>query len=127
MDERWTDSNGLREHVVSHNGKNHKRVEHVRAATPSRTLYRRSLADAAQSYLRLVRLSVAKTSSTSVRSMLAERFLSSVLAMLIGFVIFWTSFIFVILSGLSLTLALLIAVLRRCGRSVRSLLHSIRN
>lgn len=89
--------------------------------------FRSLKAEDAQFYWRQARRSARRTLSTFDHYMSGERFLYSVLVMLIAFVTLWMSFIFAILSGSMLILKLSIAALVRCGRSVRSLFSSSRN
>lgn len=97
-----------------------------RASNRSRTKFPSSQADAARYYSPRDRRSAAKILNIFDHSTSGEKFLFSVLAMLIGFVTFWMSFISVILNGSILILKLLTAVLLKCGRSARSLWRNIK-
>jgi hypothetical protein len=77
------------------------------------------------SYLQRVRPFVEKTSNTSVRSMLRERFLFSVLTMLTAFAIFWMSCISAILSGSIAILLFLLTTAGRFGRRMQRFARSI--
>jgi hypothetical protein len=90
-----------------------------RSRRESQTTSRFSKADGVRYYWQQVRHYVVKTSSTSGLSTNAGSLVYSGLAMLIAFVTLWTSFIFAILNGSNLILGLLIAALRKLGRSVR--------
>ena len=127
MEERCTRTNGSSEHVKFKNGTSNAKLLHdVSVRNRQRTTYRSLKAEERQFYWRQVRLSAKKILNTFDRFMSVERFLYSVLAMLIAFVTFWMSFIFAILSGLNSIRKLLTAALLRCGRSVRRAWQSIR-
>lgn len=127
MEERWTGSNASLARRKFKNGSDNENVLNALVQRSRRqTKSRYSLADVARFYLQRVRLFAKKILNTSDLSTQKERFLFSVLAMLIAFVTFWTSSIFAILNGSNLILRLSIVALLKCGRSARRAWRSIR-
>lgn len=119
MRETCTRTNGSSEHGSFKNGRRNDKLLRAVSVNNRRTASQSLKVEDVPFSWQQVRRSAGKTLNTFDRFMSGERFLFSVLGMLIGFVTFWMSFIFAILSGLNSIRRLLIAALRKCGRSVQ--------
>lgn len=87
--------------------------------------FRHAMKASREFFSRQDRVFQVKTSSTSDRFTLAERFLFSVSMMLISFATFWMCFIFAIPAGLLLILRHLIILTAKFGRRIRKFVNSM--
>jgi len=117
----------LETNAVLHDSKQHEQPPNLLKQPPLKlTTFLSYLLEDLQSFWRQVRHCAEKTSNTSVHYMLLEKSMYAVLTMLIGFVIFWMSFIFAILSGSIAILLFSLTSAIRFGLRIKRSVQNIR-